>query len=63
MLTVASLLSILFVTFHLTDDLVRGMEKGGASNQDLGAHFQHRLYRASAIAPGRSSSRKFSRKV
>ena len=32
MLTVASLLSILFMTFHLTDDIVRGMEKGGASN-------------------------------
>lgn len=31
-LTVASLLSILFMTFHLTDDIVRGMEKGGASN-------------------------------
>jgi hypothetical protein len=32
MLIVASLLSILFLTFHLTDDIVRGMEKGGASN-------------------------------
>ena len=32
MLTIASLLSILFMTFHLTDDIVRGMEKGGASN-------------------------------
>ena len=32
MLTVASLLSILFMTFHLTDDIVREMEKGGASN-------------------------------
>ena len=28
MLTIASLLSILFVTFHLTDDIVRGMEPG-----------------------------------
>ena len=28
MLTVASLLSILFMTFHLTDDIVRGMEPG-----------------------------------
>ena len=32
MLTIASLLSILFMTFHLTDDIVRGLEKGGVSN-------------------------------
>ncbi len=32
MLTIASLLSILFFTFHLTDDIVRGMEPGGVSN-------------------------------
>ena len=32
MLTVASLLSILFSTFHLSGDITRGMEKGGASN-------------------------------
>src|ERR1700704_2327369 len=32
MLTIVSLLSILFSTFHLTDDIIRGMEKGGASN-------------------------------
>jgi|SRR5690242_4424172 len=32
MLTVASLLSILLLTFHLSDDIVRGMEKGGISN-------------------------------
>jgi hypothetical protein len=31
MLTIASLLSILFVTLHLTDDIIRGMEKGGVS--------------------------------
>jgi hypothetical protein len=29
MLTIASLLSVLFLTFHLSDDIVRGMEKGG----------------------------------
>ncbi|MGO9066816.1 MAG: hypothetical protein ACLQIH_19010 [Myxococcaceae bacterium] len=28
MLTITSLLSILFMTFHLTDDIVRGMEPG-----------------------------------
>lgn len=32
MLLIASMLSILFATFHLADDIVRGMEKGGASN-------------------------------
>jgi hypothetical protein len=32
MLTITSLLSILFFTFHLADDIVRGFEKGGASN-------------------------------
>ena len=32
MLTVASLLSILFMTFHLTDDIVRGIEAGTLSN-------------------------------
>jgi len=31
-LTIASLLSILFLTFHLTDDIVRGFEKGGLKN-------------------------------
>ena len=29
LLTITSLLSILFMTFHLTDDIVRGMEPGG----------------------------------
>src|ERR1700720_2057834 len=32
MLTIASLLSILFLTFHLTDDIVRGMEPGTISD-------------------------------
>lgn len=31
-LTVASLLSILFFTFHVADDIVRGIEKGGVGN-------------------------------
>ena len=30
-LTITSLLSILFVTFHLADDIVRGFEPGGFS--------------------------------
>lgn len=32
LLTIASLLSILLLTFHLADDIVRGFEKGGLSN-------------------------------
>ena len=32
MLTIASLLSILLFTFHLTDDIVRGFEPGGVKN-------------------------------
>jgi hypothetical protein len=32
MLTIASLLSVLFLTFHLADDIVHGFEKGGLSN-------------------------------
>src|SRR5262249_19800828 len=31
-LTIASLLSILFTTFHLADDIARGMESGGIPN-------------------------------
>jgi hypothetical protein len=31
-LTVASLLSILFLTFHLADDIIRGMASGTVSN-------------------------------
>jgi hypothetical protein len=32
MLALASLFSVLLMTFHLADDIVRGMEKGGPSN-------------------------------
>jgi hypothetical protein len=32
MLTIASLLSVLLFSFHLTDDIVCGMEPGGLSN-------------------------------
>jgi len=31
-LTIASLFSVLLLTFHLADDIVRGFEKGGVSN-------------------------------
>ncbi|MGE0816783.1 MAG: hypothetical protein AB7O28_01545 [Vicinamibacterales bacterium] len=33
MLTAASLASILLMTFHLTDDVVRGFEPGGLKNE------------------------------
>lgn len=32
LLIMASLLSVLFMTLHLADDIVRGMEKGGVPN-------------------------------
>ncbi|HJU55211.1 MAG TPA: hypothetical protein VJ715_11590 [Pyrinomonadaceae bacterium] len=32
MLTITSLLSILFFTFHLSDDIIRGFEPGGFKN-------------------------------
>lgn len=32
MLTIASLLSLLFLTFHLADDIVFGFEPGGVAN-------------------------------
>jgi hypothetical protein len=32
MLTITSLLSILFLTFHMTEDIVRGFEPGGFKN-------------------------------
>jgi hypothetical protein len=32
MLTIASLFTILFLTLHLTGDIIRGFEKGGVSN-------------------------------
>jgi hypothetical protein len=35
-LTITSLLSLLFLTFHLTDDIVRGFEPGGLSNLIMG---------------------------
>ena len=32
LLTSSSLLTVLFLTFHLADDIVRGFEKGGLTN-------------------------------
>lgn len=54
MLTVASLLSILFFTFHLTDDIVRGFEKGGVSNLTAVPIFVVWLYGTLVLAGRRS---------
>jgi len=54
MLTVASLLSILFFRFHLTDDIVRGFEKGGVSNLTAVPIFVVWLYGTLVLAERRS---------
>ena len=54
MLTIASLLSILFMTFHLTDDIVRGFEKGGVSNLTAVPIFVVLLYGTLVLGPRRS---------
>ena len=54
MLTVASLLSILFMTFHLTDDIVRGMEPGTLSNLTAVPIFVVWLYGTLVLAGRRS---------
>ena len=46
MLTIASLLSILFFTFHLADDIVRGMEPGTLTNLSAVPTFVVWLYGA-----------------
>jgi hypothetical protein len=54
MLTIASLLSILLMTFHLTDDIIRGMEKGGISNLVAVPIFVVWLYGTLVLAERRS---------
>ncbi len=54
MLTIASLLSILFFTFHLVDDIVRGFEKGGVSNLAAVPIFVVWLYGTLVLAERRS---------
>jgi len=53
-LTISSLLSILFFTFHLTDDIVRGFEKGGVLNLTAIPIFVVWLYGTLALAERRS---------
>jgi hypothetical protein len=54
MLTIASLLSILFFTFHLADDIVRGMEPGKLTNLSAVPTFVFWLYGALVLAERRS---------
>jgi hypothetical protein len=54
MLTVTSLLSILFFTFHLADDIVRGFEKGGVSNLTALPIFVVWMYGALVLGDRRS---------
>src|SRR5215831_7231942 len=53
-LTIASLLSILFTTLHLTDDIVRGMEPGTLSNFIALPIFVVQLYGTLVLAGKRS---------
>lgn len=52
--TIASLLSIPFITFHLTDDIVRGFEQGGISNLIVVSIPAGWLYAALVLAERRS---------
>ena len=54
LLTIASVLSILFLTFHLADDIVRGFEQGGLSNLALIPIVVGWLYAALILAERRS---------
>jgi len=55
-LTIASLLSILLMSFHLSDDVVRGMEPGGTKNIAGVLILAAWLYGTLALAGRRSSS-------
>jgi hypothetical protein len=55
MLRVASVLSILFFTFHLAGDIVRGIEKGGVSNLTAIPIFVVWLYGTLVLAERRSA--------
>jgi len=53
-LTVTSLLSILFFTFHLADDIVRGMEPGTLANLPAVPIFVFWMYGTLVLAQRRS---------
>ena len=54
MLTIVSLLSILLLTFHLADDIVRGFERGGLPNLTAVPLFVIWLYGTTVLAGRRS---------
>src|SRR5215469_14478081 len=54
MLVIASLLSILFITLHMTDDIVRGMEPGTLSDLIVVPILAVWLYGTLALAGRRS---------
>ena len=54
MLTTASVLSVLFFSFHLADDIVRGMEPGKLSNLTAVPIFVFWLYGTLVLAERRS---------
>src|SRR6184192_1350941 len=54
MLTIASLLSILFFTFHLADDIVRGFEPGKLTNLTAVPIFVFWMYGTLVLAERRS---------
>ena len=53
-LTITSLLSILFATFHISDDVVRGFEPGGFKNVSGGLMLVVWLYGTLVLAGRRS---------
>jgi len=53
-LTITSLLSILFVTFHMADDVVRGFEPGGFKNVNVIVIMLVWLYGTLVLAERRS---------
>jgi hypothetical protein len=54
LLTIASLLSVLFMTLHLADDIVRGMEPGGLTSLILVPIVVVLLYGTAVLGEGRS---------
>jgi hypothetical protein len=53
LLTITSLLSMLFVTFHITDDIVHGISPGGLSNLTVVVFLVVWLYAMLVLAEGR----------
>jgi hypothetical protein len=54
LLTIATLLSVLFMTLHLADDIVRGMEPGGLSSLIIVPIVVVLLYGTAVLGEGRS---------